>query len=283
MAQSTANVASSSKYLHDQSPDISLSRKAHDSGGGRVVDGHYVSGHLPPISKKYRVNSALRPDADHATNLYNIESGNDLSSSNRLTHPSKIVPTTESSSLSGSSYKHDPADALKHHDTLSSSSRNVRVYDRPDVSKFNQDTQPNLEGNDSEKTSSNSSNRRERNHSSEKTSSGQWKRLHRIVEQMDDEPCCIILFKWLLIIVGIGMLCVVIEIMGEVLYAWFSGDLEKELLASRIAFKHFSSSKNVSTISNATSLNNLTTEGLNETLIQSTTTDQVTTKILNNE
>ena len=79
------------------------------------------------------------------------------------------------------------------------------------------------------------------------------------------------------------MLCVVIEIMGEVLYAWFSGDLEKELLASRIAFKHFSSSKNVSTISNATSLNNLTTEGINETLIQSTTTDQITTKILNNE
>ena len=91
MAQSTANVASS--YLHDQSPDISISRKAHDSGGGRVVDGHYVSGHLPPISKKYRVSSALRPDADHATNLYNIESGNDLSTSNRLTHPSKIVPT----------------------------------------------------------------------------------------------------------------------------------------------------------------------------------------------
>ena len=134
MAQSTANAASS--YLHDQSPDISLSRKTHDSGG-RVVDGHYVSGHLPPISRKYRVTTASKSNADHVTDLYNIESGNDLASSSRLTHPSKVVPTTETSSLSGSSYKHDPSDVLRHQDISSSSTRNVRVYDRPDVSKFN--------------------------------------------------------------------------------------------------------------------------------------------------
>jgi hypothetical protein len=139
-----------------------------------------------------------------------------------------------------------------------------------------------MEGRDSDKTSSNVQNRRERNPSSEKSSenTSQWKKLHRIVEQMDDEPCCIILFKWLLIIVGIGMLCVVIEIMGEVLYAWFSGDLEKELLASRIAFKHFS---NLNKTEASTEASNMATKELNKTLIQSTTADQVTTAILNND
>ena len=279
MAQSTANAASS--YLHDQSPDISLSRKMHDSGG-RAVDGHYAAGHLPPISKKYRVTTALKSNADHVTDLHNIESGNDLTSSSRLTHPSKIVPTTETSSLSGSSYKHDPSDILRHQDISSSLNRNVRVYDRPDVSKFNQDTQENMEGRDSDKTSPNVTNRRERDPTSEKASSysGGWKKFHRIVEQMDDEPCCIILFKWLLIIVGIGMLCVVIEIMGEVLYSWFSGDLEKELLASRIAFKHFS---NLNKTQASTEASNMSTKELDKTLIQSTTADQVTTTILNND
>ena len=280
MAQSTANAASS--YLHDQSPDISLSRKAHD-GGGRVVDGHYIAGHLPPISKKYRVNSALRPDSDHVTDLHNIESGNDLSSSSRLPNPSKVVPTTETSSLSGSSYKHhEPSDAQRHHDITTSSTRNVRVYNRPDGSKFNQDTQQVMDGRESDKTSSNSSNRRDRNHSSEKDSSStsQWKRLHRIVEQMDDEPCCIILFKWLLIIVGLGMLCVVIEIMGEVLYSWFSGDLEKELLISRIAYKHFSS---LNETDESTVASNIQTKELNETLLQTSTLDQMTTNSLTND
>ena len=54
---------------------------------------------------------------------------------------------------------------------------------------------------------------------------------------MDDEPCCIIIFKWLLIVVGLGMLIYVIEIMGEVMYMWFSGDLEEKLQASKLALK----------------------------------------------
>lgn len=231
MAQSTTNAASS--YLHDHSPDISISRKFPDSGGGRDIDGQYVSGHLPPVSKKYRVTSSTRPDREHVTDLYGIEAGNDYQASSRLSHPSKVVP----SSLSGTTSRNDPSDIIAPNDAAMSSSKNDRVCS-PDVSKFNQDTHHSIEDGQgtNDKASSNVQGRLDRNQNSEKTATngGQWKKLHRIVEQMDDEPCCIILFKWLLIIVGLGMLIAVIEIMGEVLYAWFSGDLERSLKISKI-------------------------------------------------
>ena len=235
MAQSTANAASS--YLRDHSPDISLSRKLADGGSGRDIDCQYVPGHLPPISKKYRVASSTRADREHVTDLYGIESGNDHPTSSRLTYPSKVVPTTAGASLSGSTLRNDPSDIITHNDSLMSSSKNVRVCS-PEVSKFNQDTQHSIEAGRStnDKASSVVPGRGEKVQNDEKasTNGNQWKKLHRIVEQMDDEPCCIILFKWLLIIVGLGMLIAVIEIMGEVLYAWFSGDLERNLRISKL-------------------------------------------------
>ena len=106
----------------------------------------------------------------------------------------------------------------------------------PDVSKFNQDTQHTIEDGrgTNDKAAPGVPARAERVQNDDKTNGSQWKKLHRIVEQMDDEPCCIILFKWLLIIVGLGMLIAVIEIMGEVLYAWFSGDLEQNYRISKM-------------------------------------------------
>ena len=52
-----------------------------------------------------------------------------------------------------------------------------------------------------------------------------WRQMHRAVEQMDDEPICIIAFKWILIVVGATMLGTVIVIMSEVIYSWSSGEL----------------------------------------------------------
>jgi hypothetical protein len=234
MAQSTTNAASS--YLHDHSPDISISRKLADSGGGRDIDCQYVPGHLPPVSKKYKVTSSTRAGREHVTDLYGIEAGNDNPISSRLTHPSKVVPTTAGASLSGSTSRKDPSDILTHNDSMMSSSKTVRVCS-PDGSKFNQDTQHSIEDGRStnDKASSGVLGTVEGAQNGDKTTTdvSQWKKLHRIVEQMDDEPCCIILFKWLLIIVGLGMLIAVIEIMGEVMYEWFSGDLDKSVKISK--------------------------------------------------
>ena len=221
MAQSTTNAASS--YLHDHSPayspDISLSRRLHHSGGGRDIDGH-----LPPTSRKYRVKSAARAELEHDD--FRIETSNDYPSSSRLMFPSKVVPSTVASSLAASSATYGTSTVLTHEGAMTSSSQNVKVFN-PDVSKFNQDTQHSVEGEGGGSIEKSPARVQNSDKSSENVS--QWKRLHRIVEQMDDEPCCIILFKWLLIIVGIGMLVAVIEIMGEVLYAWFSGNLEANL------------------------------------------------------
>ncbi len=52
--------------------------------------------------------------------------------------------------------------------------------------------------------------------------------FHRVVEQVDKEPMAIIVFKWLLILVGVGMLCVVFFFMGEVIYLWSTGDLAQQ-------------------------------------------------------
>ena len=209
-----------------------------DSGGGRDRDSPYMSGHLPPISQKYRVASSTRADMEHATDPHNIETGNDYPTSSRLTHPSKVVPTTSTEFSSGPMSKHDLSEVQTHHDVKKSSSRNVRACS-PDVSKFNQDTQHPIEsgGGAHDKLPPT---RGDRNNEKNSDNVSQWKKLHRIVEQMDDEPCCIILFKWLLIIVGLGMLIAVIEIMGEVMYAWFSGDLEKNLHAIKKDLKEAS-------------------------------------------
>ena len=60
---------------------------------------------------------------------------------------------------------------------------------------------------------------------SEKKKLKDWRQLHRAVEQMDNEPICIIAFKWILIVVGAIMLGAVIVIMSEVIYSWSSGEL----------------------------------------------------------
>ena len=46
------------------------------------------------------------------------------------------------------------------------------------------------------------------------------KKLHRMVEQIDNEPIGIVVFKWCLIIVGTVMLGVVLFLTGEVIYDW---------------------------------------------------------------
>ena len=53
------------------------------------------------------------------------------------------------------------------------------------------------------------------------------KNLHRIVEQDDREPICVILFKWGLIIAGALMLGVVLFFMGEVIWAWTTGTMDE--------------------------------------------------------
>lgn len=52
--------------------------------------------------------------------------------------------------------------------------------------------------------------------------------LCRVVEQAEHEPISILIFKWCLIVVALGMLGFVLFLMGEVLYAWFSGQLKQE-------------------------------------------------------
>ncbi len=56
--------------------------------------------------------------------------------------------------------------------------------------------------------------------------------LHRSGEQVNDEPMSIVVFKWALIFVGIVMLVVVLVFMGEVIYAWSTGELyQQKMLA----------------------------------------------------
>ena len=50
----------------------------------------------------------------------------------------------------------------------------------------------------------------------------------RLVEQFEEEPIAIVIFKWILIGVGIVMLGVVLFFMGEVIYQWSSGQLKEE-------------------------------------------------------
>ena len=52
--------------------------------------------------------------------------------------------------------------------------------------------------------------------------------LHRVVEQIDDEPLAIIVFKWALIAIGLVMLGIVIVFMGEVVYLWSTGVLHQQ-------------------------------------------------------
>lgn len=51
--------------------------------------------------------------------------------------------------------------------------------------------------------------------------------LHRVVEQSEEEPLCVIIFKWTLIVVGALMLGLVMFIMGEVIHAWITGTMEE--------------------------------------------------------
>lgn len=59
-----------------------------------------------------------------------------------------------------------------------------------------------------------------------------WKnkatRIHRVVEQIDDEPVGIVVFKWLLILIGSMMLGVVLFLTGEVIYDWSTGELKQQ-------------------------------------------------------
>ena len=49
------------------------------------------------------------------------------------------------------------------------------------------------------------------------------KNFHRILSQSDEEPLTIILFKWIIIIGGIGMLVIVVILMTEVVHDFFTG------------------------------------------------------------
>ena len=49
-----------------------------------------------------------------------------------------------------------------------------------------------------------------------------------MVEQIEHVPIGIVIFKWILIIVGSVMLGAVLFFMGEVIYAWSSGQLKLE-------------------------------------------------------
>ena len=47
--------------------------------------------------------------------------------------------------------------------------------------------------------------------------------MSRVLAQADEEPLSIILFKWVLIIAGTGMLAIVVILMTEVVYDFFTG------------------------------------------------------------
>jgi len=75
------------------------------------------------------------------------------------------------------------------------------------------------------------------------------KRMHRVVEQVDEEPIGIVIFKWCLIFIGSAMLGVVLFLTGEVIYAWSSGQLrqEKELALANFKNQLMEASTNDST------------------------------------
>jgi len=58
------------------------------------------------------------------------------------------------------------------------------------------------------------------------SSSARLKTLHRVVEQDEREPICVIFFKWALIVVGTVMLGAVIFIMGDVIVRWAAKAME---------------------------------------------------------
>ena len=49
-----------------------------------------------------------------------------------------------------------------------------------------------------------------------------------MVEQVENEPTFVVIFKWTLIVIGLAMLGAVLFFMGEVIYDWSSGKMEKE-------------------------------------------------------
>ncbi len=67
--------------------------------------------------------------------------------------------------------------------------------------------------------------------------------LHRLVEQDEREPLCVIIFKWTLIVVGAAMLGVVIFIMGDVIYSWATDTLEHQLLKKQFLEQQLSEQK----------------------------------------
>ncbi len=52
------------------------------------------------------------------------------------------------------------------------------------------------------------------------------KQAHRLLEQDDQEPLSTVLFKWVLIVMGLIMLGAVLYLMGEVIYAWSTGTID---------------------------------------------------------
>jgi len=78
--------------------------------------------------------------------------------------------------------------------------------------------------------------------SSRRDSKKSWtvkaKRMHRVVEQVDEEPIGIVIFKWFLIFIGSAMLGVVLFLTGEVIYAWSSGQLRQEKELALANFKN---------------------------------------------
>lgn len=59
------------------------------------------------------------------------------------------------------------------------------------------------------------------------------KNIHRLVEQEESEPLCVILFKWGLILAGAAMLGIVMFIMADVIYGWASGTLVAQQMRKR--------------------------------------------------
>ena len=83
------------------------------------------------------------------------------------------------------------------------------------------------------------------------------KNLHRIVEQIDQEPMGIVIFKWCLILFGSVMLGIVLFLTGEVIYAWSSGELKAQ---QELALAHLANMRSL----NASKVNNFgtTTEAI---------------------
>ena len=91
----------------------------------------------------------------------------------------------------------------------------------------------------------------------------------RLVEQFEEEPIAIVIFKWILIGVGIVMLGVVLFFMGEVIYQWSSGQLkeEREKILEKLA-----NNTNVTSKDNVTSDFNDTVTSTNTSIKDEETT-----------